>query len=347
PGARRDERTPASFDLPRIREIAAAILEPAGVSPDPATRPIDEDARAARLIQEHLRRNYGYTLLESQTPTGVDPIEHFLLTSREGHCEYFAAAMAALCRSVGINARIVAGYLAAEYNEASGHYIVRESNAHAWVEAEAGMGNWRMYDPTPPADLARLHRPAPGFFTRLRQMFDAAEHAWNRSVVGFDERAREQILAPASGPGQLLAGRLENLSERIRIGGGRLFFSALLRGLVVFAAAAALLFSLSMLAGLLPRRARSRAGARPRWPELRFYEHLLRALRRLGHPKPLWRPPLAHAATLSDEALATPAAAITRLYYRARFGGVMPTQTELAEARAALRRLKRRDRPVR
>jgi transglutaminase-like putative cysteine protease len=61
--------------------------------------------------------------------------------------------MVALCRSVGINARMVAGYLAAEFDASTGRYIVRESNAHAWVEAELGTDRWRRYDPTPPATL--------------------------------------------------------------------------------------------------------------------------------------------------------------------------------------------------
>ena len=131
---------------------------------------------AARAIESYLRNNYTYTLVEQPIPEGRDPIEHFLTQTKEGHCEYFAAAMVALCRSVGINARMIAGYLAAEFSPATGRYVVRESNAHAWVEAEAGRGRWRRYDPTPPDELVRLHKPSPGLLGRIRRVVESAEY---------------------------------------------------------------------------------------------------------------------------------------------------------------------------
>jgi transglutaminase-like putative cysteine protease len=337
------QRTPVSFDSVPIHDLAARILNETGLDPDPAARPTSDDARAARMIQNHLRTGYTYTLVETGAPAGADPIEHFLFNVRAGHCEYFASAMVALCRSVGINARMVTGYVAAEYNEAAGHYIVRQSNAHAWVEAEAAPGGWLRFDPTPPGDLARLHRPAPGLFSRLRHVLDAAESAWNTSVVSFDESRRMRLLAPAATPGQALASRLEGFSERVRAGGGPLMLSALLRAVLVFAGVAALLFTLSFAWRLLPRR----PGARPRRERPtppRYYRALLRALRRRGHAKPLWRPPLDHAASL-DPALAAPAAAIATLYYRSRFGASPLSPADMAHVRTLLRQLGAR--PVR
>jgi protein-glutamine gamma-glutamyltransferase len=346
-------RTPASFDSQPIHELAARALTEAGLEPDPARRPVDEDARAARVIQDYLRAHYSYTLSERGTPPGQDPIETFLFTTRAGHCEYFASAMVAMCRSIGISARMVTGYVAAEYNESAQHYVVRQNNAHAWVEAEAGAGIWRRYDPTPPADLARLHRPAPGMLTRVRQWLDAVEFAWNKSVVGFDEHAREQLLSPASTPGQAMAARVEALARGIGLGGRRLFVQAFLRGALVFAVVAAAGWALLAISRLMGLRAWSERGpgrhrlSPQRGPKLRVYEQLLKLLHKRGVPKPLWRPPLEHAATLADAELGGAAQAIADLYYRARFGGVPPDESELARMRILLRRLSRRSAPVR
>lgn len=337
-------RTPASFPAGRVHDLAVRILHDAGREPDPTLRPVDTDPDCIRTILEHLRATCTYTTVENPLGAGEDPIEHFLFTSHAGHCEYFAAAMTALCRSVGINARMIAGYLAAEYVEGSGHYIVRKSNAHAWVEAEAAPGVWRRYDPTPPADLLRLHKPAAGLMTRLRQAFDAVEFAWNKSIVGFDETDRERLWAPAGEPGRALAARLEKLTERVRYGGVRLLWVAFLRGLLVFSAVSAVGFVVLILVRLIQP---SRGPRRPRDPaSLRFYRRLLAALERRGLGKPAWRPPLDHAAGLSDAALSGDAASLVHLYYRARFGGTLPSVAELAGARDLLNRIRQRPRPA-
>ena len=59
--------------------------------------------------------------------------------------------MVLMLRSQGIPARLVTGFLGGEYNPFEGYYIVRESNAHAWVEACMPGEGWRIFDPTPPA----------------------------------------------------------------------------------------------------------------------------------------------------------------------------------------------------
>ena len=46
-------------------------------------------------------RRFTYTLEMSPTP-GVEPVEDFLFNRRQGHCEYFATAMAVLLREVGV-----------------------------------------------------------------------------------------------------------------------------------------------------------------------------------------------------------------------------------------------------
>lgn len=102
-----------------------------------------------RAIAGQLGRGYQYALTFSRTP-GRDPLLDFLETHRQGHCEYFASALALLARAVGVPTRVIGGYAVLERNTLGGYFIVREKHAHAWVEAWLD-GTWVTVDPTPPA----------------------------------------------------------------------------------------------------------------------------------------------------------------------------------------------------
>ncbi len=93
-----------------------------------------------------LRRNYRYSL-DVGTTSG-DPVLYFLFKSKKGHCQYWASALALLLRTAGIPARVVTGYLGGEWIERGHYYLVREREAHFWVEAWLGKG-WVRLDATP------------------------------------------------------------------------------------------------------------------------------------------------------------------------------------------------------
>ena len=90
--------------------------------------------------------------LDVERKRGVDAVIDLLFIHRVGHCELFATAMALLARSQGIPARIVTGYRVSEVNPVSGLAVVRERNAHTWVEAWVD-GRWDRWDPTPMSEL--------------------------------------------------------------------------------------------------------------------------------------------------------------------------------------------------
>src|SRR5439155_16416246 len=98
-------------------------------------------------IARHLRSDFRYSLDYKRNPG--DPLLDFLGENRLGHCEYFASAMAMLARAAGIPARVVAGYRVAEHNDVGGYDVVREKNAHAWVEVYFDGSGWRTVDATP------------------------------------------------------------------------------------------------------------------------------------------------------------------------------------------------------
>ena len=112
----------------------------------------------AKDIERYLQSNYGYTL---QLPglQESDPLANFLFERKKGHCEYFATSMAMMLRTLGIPARIVNGFRGGEYNDLSNSYIVREKDAHSWVEAYFPEYGWASFDPTP-AGNAESSKPA-------------------------------------------------------------------------------------------------------------------------------------------------------------------------------------------
>ncbi|MEQ8770651.1 MAG: DUF3488 and transglutaminase-like domain-containing protein [Phycisphaerales bacterium] len=198
---------------PEVVAIAERVLIDAGIDPDPETRPVGDDSAASRAIESFLQAEGGfrYTLSPLPARPGVDPTVDFLTVTKAGHCEYFASAMALMCQAVGIPARVATGYVATEFNDLTGHYVVRRSNAHAWVEVLVAVDTstrragatpsrphaelWRTYDPTPRNDFQNLHqKPSSWLMSRLKSMAEAIEFAWVSNVVGFSSNSQERAL---------------------------------------------------------------------------------------------------------------------------------------------------------
>jgi transglutaminase-like putative cysteine protease len=199
--------SPQGFPVPAVRDEAATILREMGLAGDEAPIASDSEARWARARRiagafdswmQPPRFRYTTDLSRFIARDGRDPIELFLREYRFGHCELYASAMAALCQSVGVDARVVVGYIALEYDELAGVYVVRESNAHAWVEVLTGPQQWSMYDPTPAADLIALHEAGRTWADAFRWLYDPIDFAWTRSVVAFDGTRQARLADSAA-----------------------------------------------------------------------------------------------------------------------------------------------------
>ncbi len=136
----------------------------------------------ARRIESHLIDHYTYTL-DFAGRSRDNPIEDFLFRYRSGQCEYFASSMVLMLRSQGIPARLVTGFLGGEYNPFEGYYIVRDDNAHAWVEAYLPLLGWRIFDPTPPAGRPAIGNE--GAMLLAQQAWDFLQFRWDRYVLTF------------------------------------------------------------------------------------------------------------------------------------------------------------------
>jgi hypothetical protein len=176
-------------DVRRRLASLAATIGPPEASP----------SETIAAIIRALREKHAYTLEPGPAPTGVDPVESFLLGERAGHCELFASAAVLLLRVRGIPARYVTGFRGGEWNAVGGYVAVRDDRAHAWAEAFVPDVGWLRVDATPPgAPLPRAGRAS--------EVLDALDYFWNRWVVGYDlgrqlelaRRAGRHLTAPAA-----------------------------------------------------------------------------------------------------------------------------------------------------
>lgn len=157
---------------PDSEEIAQLALE--------LTTAARGEAASAAAIEEYLRRNLRYST-GAFIPLRADPVNYFLFTGHEGHCELFASGMTMMLRSLGIPARVQAGYLGGE-RDGEGGFRVRSDHAHAWVIAFVD-GAWRIFDPTPAEGR-------PGLDTRLAtlgliELWGRTQAAWDRWILTF------------------------------------------------------------------------------------------------------------------------------------------------------------------
>jgi transglutaminase-like putative cysteine protease len=149
------------------------------------------DQEKARSIEDYLKRNYRYSLSTSKPPRGMSPIADFIFRSKEGYCEHYATSMVVMLRSMGIPSRIVNGFHGGEINEYGGYVIVRQSDAHSWVEALIN-GMWTRFDPTPSVPGV----PPP----KLSLLLDSLRMTWARYVVGFSFADQRRIVRTVAAP---------------------------------------------------------------------------------------------------------------------------------------------------
>ena len=163
----------------------------------------------ASLVEGYLKRNYRYTLTLSWAP-GPQPLSTFLFQAKAGHCEYFASSMAILLRAAGIPTRLVNGFLMGEYNPVGSDYIIRESDAHSWVEVYIPGRGWMEFDPTPPDP----NRPEINLAMQLSHYIDAMDLFWNSYVLVYDSGAQLQLFRSAQDRVQSLQTALRDTSDR-------------------------------------------------------------------------------------------------------------------------------------
>ncbi len=100
-------------------------------------------------LTSYLQSNLRYSQQLGHVPAGRDPVDWFLFDVKIGYCEQFATAETLMLRSLGIPARLATGYSTGSYDPVLDQSVVRERDAHAWVEVWFPNHGWVPVDPSP------------------------------------------------------------------------------------------------------------------------------------------------------------------------------------------------------
>ena len=109
-----------------------------------------------RAVDEYLSGpEFRYVERPAQAPRGEAPLDYFINQTHEGYCQHYAGAMALMLRMGGVPARVATGFSPGGYSDRKKAWIVRDTDAHAWVEIWFDAYGWVTVDPTPEATPAR------------------------------------------------------------------------------------------------------------------------------------------------------------------------------------------------
>lgn len=311
---------------------------------------VTKDARShyqkAVAIEQYLTKHFRYTL-DVPTTDHTRPIEEFLFARRTGYCEHYATAMVVLLRSIGIPARLVTGFLATEWNEYGNYYLVRQQDAHAWVEVHLPRSGWIMMDPTPALSEAT---PAPGWHT-LGRMLDSVRLRWNRFFVQYSVADQLAVVRELRAGGESIRTHAwDSLSSALspfaaKVGAiARHVFAGNLQQVGMFFGLA--LLGMGALAWLVWKRPWNalfarKAALRDDEPITRLYKAMLRHLARKGIDKPAGVAPGEFLCMIRKEwsRASGLVAIITELYGRGRFGPHPLVDDDVRLAQQTLRQL--------
>lgn len=236
-----------------------------------------------------------------------NPIDDFLFRSKKGYCEHYASAFAFLMRAAGVPARIVGGYLGGEVNPFGNYLIVRQSDAHVWVEVWTEVSGWMRVDPTYAVAPKRitggtsetLTKEFSGslfvkWFKQLRFGWDAVSTSWEAWFSGYSYLEQRALI--------------ERLGIRMKSLKGLLTVFSLICGTIFLTVGLYVFFQL-------------RAPARKKDRVQICYEKFCKKLKKIGHPRLSNQGPVDFAGYIAQKRpdLKPDVYEIIRLYVQLRY----------------------------
>lgn len=285
------------------------------------TKNIIVDFDKAKAIEAYLKINYAYTL-DPKKGAGETPLDDFLFYAKEGYCEHFATSMTLMLRLAGIPARLVTGFLPGQWNNLGDYFIVRQSDAHSWVEALInynGKQSWVTFDPTPPAGIAPFEKQSK-FFLYL----DLIKWRWSRYVVNYSFSDQKKMT-------ETFEINARNLLSAIK---SALTASRQINGKFILAVAVAAVLMLSFIYYYLSKGAGKIGDRNKKTPE--FYVELLSVLKKQGLTKHDFETSLEFSKRANNPAVTE----ITLLFNGMRYGGLFITPDDDARLRRLLKELR-------
>jgi len=289
------------------------------------TAHVSDPYEKASALEGYLRSHFGYTL---QLPSSVpqDPIADFLFARRQGHCEYFASAMAVMLRSIGIPSRLVNGFSGGEFNDLTSQYVIRASEAHSWVEAHIPGQGWVEFDPTPAGTDSGQTQ-----WSRWMLYLDATSSFWREWVVNYDLGHQVRLTQDTSRGSRRIVSHAQNWAknqyEKI-LAWARNTEDRIGQSTVIWGERVLALFVIVLLLATLPRlvafwrafRLAQRPEKAPRTAATLWYERMLHHVARRGWKKSPTQTPVEFASGIENDQLRQRVEDFTQRYEKARFG---------------------------
>ncbi|MFP4261188.1 MAG: transglutaminaseTgpA domain-containing protein [Opitutales bacterium] len=252
----------------------------------------------SQALTEYLWERFDYSLRPNgqirPDSASDDPVVNWLLSGDRGHCELFASAFILLAREAGIPSRMVIGFAGGSWNAVEDYFVMRQSEAHAWVEVfDPETDSWLRVDPTPGGGVSDPNAEAGAGSRRTASdsgwaaWLDSLRIQWYRRIVNFEQEDQEAMASRLKG---FFSGVSESFRERSKALGEALrstvssFFG---RGMLPAVLALVAFASSGYLLWLLRRPVFSwlRRSARPSWrmqAERRKAGHYLRQFAKRG-----------------------------------------------------------------
>jgi protein-glutamine gamma-glutamyltransferase len=298
----------------RIVELASDITANAG-----------SNYQRAKAVETYLKAKFGYTL-DLPGNRVPDPLAYFLFERKMGHCEYFASSMTVMLRTLGIPARVVNGFRGGEYNDLTGNYIIRQKDAHSWVEAYFPEYGWVSFDPTPGGGGAAANDT----WARMALYLDAASELWREWVINYDFSHQMKLsaqLSTSTGKAQTsfrgwLWDKYQKLvkttlswQERLeKLSPTQMAIACIVLGLLLF-----LPFTPKAWRAWQRSRLARNPQQAPRSVASFWYLRLLKKLSHLGFHKEPAQTPVEFAESIDDPLVRKEVVTFTEHYERARF----------------------------
>ncbi len=111
----------------------------------------NEFQKAKKISDYFTNQKFSYVKKPDTFDKG-DNIVDKLFSTKRGHCMYFATAMVAMARDMGIPSRLVAGYVTVPGSDKKTQ-VVNASSPYAWVECYMPNIGWVSFDPSPSNEL--------------------------------------------------------------------------------------------------------------------------------------------------------------------------------------------------
>lgn len=167
-----------------------------------------------RALNYFKGQNFSYTL--EPPALGKNRIDDFLFNTQRGFCEHYSSAFTYLMRAADIPARVVVGYHGGQESPYGDYWLIRQLDAHAWVEVWLEGEGWIQLDPTSmvaperiengmgalvaqrdfwgESGLSGLRYNSFHLFKGVKQWADYVNYRWHTDVLGYDSRNQDNLM---------------------------------------------------------------------------------------------------------------------------------------------------------